>query len=336
MEQVTDAKKKEGWFFNAWQINSLAWLLSLALFFFALSRVSQLIYFGQNNIASVVVNQLQNDASPGVQQLVQQRLERRAEDNALVQRWLGFVYLQEGKQAAAYEQWASVPEMEREMVLWGNRWQRYGYFAKARVWYEHTTAVFPGLADGWYYLGTVQEQLLDRAAAQAAFEQGIDQKRFDTVGSSDIYLRLGALVSQQDWQLADRYFIAAINDDQFQQEDAVRAHYLHGQALRRLGDKEAALGVYQALVQEWPAHYWGWVQLGELTWLVEHDFEQAEKALQKAVQIAPSEKWAYRSLGMVYAENGRFADADTMYLYVLERDPNDEAGLAWLQKQEQP
>lgn len=319
---------------------SVFYLLVLFVVFFLFSgRVAKIVRLVEGNTGAIVFNQLQT-RQPQVTGLdifsVQQRLENTFLSNLSAQRWLGFVYLQQGKRALAYEAWAGVPSMGRELVLWGNRWQRYGLVDEARVWYEHATAVSPDVADGWYYLGSIQESRHRPEEAEAAYVRGIQQEHFVAVGVSDLFLRLGALMSQTDWQAADPYFMKAIEADAFRQEETVRAHYLHGQARRRLGDIAGALGVYQQMVQQWPTHYWAWVQLGELTWQVEGDLDQAEVSLKRAIALMPGEKWAYRALGLVYGANGRLSEAETMYHRVLEIDPNDIVAQTELRKQQQP
>jgi len=48
----------------------------------------------------------------------------------------------------------------------------------------------------------------------------------------------------------------------------------------------------------------------------------------RAVEISPNQKWGYRSLGSLYRDLGRTAEALQMYLKVLEIDPADD----WVRK----
>lgn len=170
-----------------------------------------------------------------------------------------------------------------------------------------------GNAQAWAWLGEAQQQTgqdghveLDRALA-------LDHKSVTVHALRGLYWNRQGKYSQM---LAE-YLLAAEYEPQ---NPAWQASL--GDAYIKLGDLASAFDAYQRAIQLAPEESTYWRLLA--VFCAENGVRVEDVGLpaaQQAVELAPSDPLALDALGFSYFSSGRFANAETVLLDVIELDP---------------
>jgi Flp pilus assembly protein TadD len=123
-------------------------------------------------------------------------------------------------------------------------------------------------------------------------------------GQADAFQR--GLTALQDNRYADALeeFTAAEREH----PDDARIHNFRGIALARLGENAKAAAEYQESIHADPRMEDAYRNLGFLEW-TEHQLEPARHALERAVELSPSDSFAHYYLGRVELEGQRYPQA---------------------------
>lgn len=101
--------------------------------------------------------------------------------------------------------------------------------------------------------------------------------------------------------------------------------YDKGLAAERKGEKDAALGHYEAALRIAPDYYPAHNNLGTL-YLGKSDFKSAEEQFREAVRLDQNEAQAYFNLGSVLMLTGRVPEAEVTLAQGLQRRPDSAYG----------
>lgn len=82
----------------------------------------------------------------------------------------------------------------------------------------------------------------------------------------------------------------------------------------------------QRLTERYPEGLEGWVNLG-VAYYRQADYERAERALLKVIEVNAQNKVALNYLGLVKRQLGQFAEAENYYRQALEIDPDYPAAV---------
>lgn len=229
---------------------------------------------------------------------------------------------------AALQAWRDTPDGTQELRAWAQRAERGRDWSEAARWYGLLLALEPDSAGVWYRYGEVLMQLGRPRAAVNAFQSGLDATAVAKVGASDFLTRLGGLARQgnnPDWALAYEYFGEAIARDVFSVAgNPGTAHMGRAEAADRLGRLDQAMADYRWVAEQQPNNYWAHVHGGRLTWYLDRDAAQATELLRRAVEVDPTNQWAYLNLAQVYAESGQRDLAISLLDQALQSLPENE------------
>jgi tetratricopeptide (TPR) repeat protein len=248
-------------------------------------------------------------------------------------RALGYVAFLGGNETAAIHAWKNAPSMTGELIEKGQEAQQEGDNNEALRWFDLVTRIAPDLADGWYFLGQAFEGQGDWQSAAESYETAVSCPTRERMGYSDLSFRLG----RARWQVGDdqAVILAALDQallaDDFSGDWArEQSHYFRGVVLKQTGQGREAAREFAWVVAHARDDYWAHVQLGLLTWELDHDQTAAERLLQTAIQLDETNKWAYRHLGQIYEATGQMDRATAMYRKVLALDAEDEVAAIFL------
>lgn len=124
-----------------------------------------------------------------------------------------------------------------------------------------------------------------------------------------IVIALGArtFVRAADWRTVESFNLAAVRTA----PASVKALYNAGNARQAAGDLDQAIEYYRDAVSRLDSYGKAWTNLGTALYLRgRHD--EAERALQRAVELQPESVTAHASLGELYLATKRAADAANM------------------------
>lgn len=229
-----------------------------------------------------------------------------------------------------------------DLMAWGDKERSEGNDAMALFWYSRATERDPQSADALYYAAIAHESLSQSAEAKATLKQALERPTFNKIGPSDAYARLARVKTQLEGAVNWREILTdtsrALTIDQFAEDsfEEVRAHYLQGEALRNLEEPFAALEAYRWVVSNEPQHYWAHLRLGVLLWETEHDSQQAEEILRRAITLDETHPAAYLRLADMLTETGQVDRAITLYEQLLQFNPSHAQALARLEKLQAP
>lgn len=250
-------------------------------------------------------------------------------------RRLGYAYLAAGDEDGAIAAWINAGAMVDELVNAGRIAEQDGRIESAASWYRYASQVMPEDPSGWLHHGLVLEQRGDWAAAQAVYEQGVAGQGLVAPPNGDLLYRLARAHqqtgTQPDWDTIRDLTARAIAGDAFLEEwNRVQAHYLHGEALRSLGFPAEARAEYYWVLTRRPDDYWTRLRLAGIAWQVDRDADTAKAFIDEALALAPDSKWAYLQLAQLLDQQGKEAEAQTVYEHVLRLDPDDRTATNWL------
>jgi tetratricopeptide (TPR) repeat protein len=206
---------------------------------------------------------------------------------------------------------------------------------KAISAYLQAAQLLPGNRDIWYELGYAYSLRQEWDLALQAYEQGL-QANSGQVGLSNFYFRIGVIrqysLSPRDFEGAWEAYDRALKSDDYPVDYWMRAdtYYQKGVILGRSKHWEDALQEYQKALALNPRHYWAHLLSASTLWELERE-EEAKEMAQKAVSLEPNKKNGYMLLGDFYSAETNISQASTMYMKVLEIDPQDQAARSALE-----
>lgn len=222
--------------------------------------------------------------------------------------------------------WVEVENAPTMLKTWANQEMRQGDLAGSREWYLLLVNIEPENGDLWYELARVTEEL-DGYRARDYYLHALNAQHHTVFGKSNILTRLGDVERLQeniDWPQVLAYYDEAIQQDDFIVENDFNLSRLgRAEALERLGQLDASLEQYRALIEVEPNLYWANLHAGRLTWYLQRDSVTAAAYLQKAIEINDKLKWAYLNLGIVFANSGEPELALSMLEKTLLIDEDD-------------
>ncbi len=201
-------------------------------------------------------------------------------------------------------------------------WARGNSEAAEREW-RKALRLDPGDATTWNYLGGVYAQRKQYASAVGYLQRAT---KLDPA-YTDAHLNLGAAYAEMGlMKLAEIQFRAAValSPLNVQARNVLGKLYLDGALLREAEEQFRQSAEIEPNVAAYD--HLGYIYL---RW---SDRERAERAFKAALLVNASDSRAHFSLGAIYMQAGRHAEAIREYLAGLEADPHDAEALAALQK----
>lgn len=264
-------------------------------------------------------------------QLAQMTLIRKANQSVKQQSgWAqaGLAFLLENKLPEAEDAWQQSMLPAESLLQYAAHARELGYVQTALKICDLVIAVDPTFRDPWYLKADIWTSQGDHEAALAAFQHGLEGTEYGRYGQSDFSFRMGEIYAlflpESDLVTAQTMYTQAIRQNDFQSEsDYIRTRFLHGEAYRIFGKLAAAMAEYRQVLSLNSNHYWANIRLGQLLWSETQELTEVETLLLRAIASNAQEKGAYKMLGAVYLDNGRFSAAQTMYETVLKLDPTD-------------
>jgi Flp pilus assembly protein TadD len=187
---------------------------------------------------------------------------------------------------------------------------RRGEFERALAHYLRAVGIEETL-DGWLRVGAACDELGNHGRAVMAYEKvlQLDAEHVDShEGAGLAYLALGNGAS------AAAHLRRAVELDQRRW----RSHNALGILADRAKDHGAAALHYLAALDVYPSSPMVLNNLGYSRYL-SGDLEQAARDFYRATQASPDYKPAWANLGMVYAEQGWYADAINVLAKTVDR-----------------
>ncbi|MGD9852763.1 MAG: tetratricopeptide repeat protein [Nitrospirales bacterium] len=93
-----------------------------------------------------------------------------------------------------------------------------------------------------------------------------------------------------------------------------------GVALSMIGNAQEAASEFRLLIEDQPEWIPGWTQLGHV-YMVLHQWEQASKVFQRAVELDPKSGNLHYVLGRTLTEQGRLSEAEQAFHHAVEMEP---------------
>jgi tetratricopeptide (TPR) repeat protein len=194
--------------------------------------------------------------------------------------------------AAWKEAWRRAGLAADEFLAQGERARKAGLYEEAMHWYRRAQRLEPGWGDAWYFMGLAYEEQAQWEPALAAYAQAVTLDSYRQVASSIPLYRMGTIYQRQlvppQLDKAFSAYQAALALDDFRStQDAARAH----------------------------------ARLGQVYYALHNDMATAIAEMQKALTLAPDDKWLPYMLGELYRREGRLAEAREAYEQALQLDP---------------
>lgn len=187
-----------------------------------------------------------------------------------------------------------------------------------------------------YKLGYSRFRMQEFALAADAFENAAARTAGE-IGLSNVYFHLGLSVDSlpHDDEIIARAIDAyteAIEIDEYTEQTWRQsdAYYRRGVLYLKLKRTEEAMAEFEQTLAINPTHYWAHVLMARVFWNA-GDIDTALEYAEKAIEIRPDSKGAYRFLGEFYLDTGKTDQAREMYFVILSIDPNDEEALLVLE-----
>lgn len=242
-------------------------------------------------------------------------------------RGIALVRMTQGKLNEVAAAYLHVNNYRAELLDWGARAEARKQWAKAQDWYRVAILLEPENGDHYYRLARISAEQGEPEAADY-YAQALTASRHIEFGRSNILTRLGELEKQAenpDWEHVLALFDKAMEENAYiDRHDNIVSRMGRAEALERLGRLRESLDEYRLIIHENSGVYWAYVHGGRLSWYVEDDAETAISYLKRAIQLNEKPKWAYLTLGQVYAQTGAIDLAIGQFQKTLTIDPNDE------------
>jgi tetratricopeptide (TPR) repeat protein len=243
----------------------------------------------------------------------------------------------EAPQAIAYRQlvnskpwigiWSEAGIEALDFIRSGQLAHKAKQYEDALTWYRWADRALPGRADPWYYSGLVYEDQGRWQDALDAYQHGLDFGGFRYVRRSGLSYRSGLIyqlwLEPIDLDAALAAYETALKDNKFNNHlEKADCYYRRGQVLwwQRSNLREAIDAFRQAIALD-PGHVSAHILLGAAIYARQKDAGEAEAQLERALELAPQNKWAFYHLGEIYRQEGRTSEASAMYGRALTLDP---------------
>ena len=96
------------------------------------------------------------------------------------------------------------------------------------------------------------------------------------------------------------------------QPDQVAASYYLGLTYNAIGDDGKAIPIFRDLIQSHPQHVPSYVKLGGIL-VREHQYEEAQRDLERAVALDPNSVEAHYQLGLLLRRVGKTAESESQF-----------------------
>lgn len=246
---------------------------------------------------------------------------------ALINTWRGDV-------VAASRQWQKTDETVRDIIRRGlnaeNAQNESSNPINPNIWYEIGLSIDPEIRDLWFYQGSFYQKLNQTEMAIKALKNGLQVSDSYEIGVGDMHLQLAEIYkSKAMLEVALNHLEKALiaNDFRNSEQSIIQAHYLRAEILNQLGQQAQAMEEYIFVLSLQENHYWALVRMGQLTWVLNSDADQAIEFIKTAIAINDHPKMAYKVLGNIYCQTGFTDRAILVYQEVLRRDPEDPVAL---------
>jgi len=306
-----------------------AWLIVLCFFFVAiLSATKDIRSYARLNLAYTWLNWDLADGTPPDKALA--RLNASATDISTAgsaRYGVALAHQSAGRYAEAVEAWSHVEQAPEYLEAWAILAERSSRLEDAEKWLFVLANLEPTNGDNWYELARISA-LSGDSTAKDYYNRAMTAPLRENVGVSNVLTRLGELeklAENPDWEHVLVLFDKAIEENAYvDRRDYIVSRMGRAEALERLGRLRESLDEYRRIIHENPGVYWAYVHGGRLIWYVEDDAETAISYLQRAIQLDKKPKWAYLTLGQIYAQTGAIDLAIDQFQKTLTIDPNDE------------
>jgi tetratricopeptide (TPR) repeat protein len=160
-----------------------------------------------------------------------------------------------------------------------------------------------------------------------AFERAAQSSKSEEYPLGTLHYQIGKIQQDQleQWDSALSNYELALASEVFL-SDIHRAdtYYRAGVIHKYKGEHQTARDKLLSAIEIIPYHYGALIELGKSYWQIDGNLDLAEETLLRAANASSTAKWAYKTLGDLYSEENRYADAISMYKRVLEIDPADQ------------
>ncbi|MBN1685271.1 MAG: tetratricopeptide repeat protein [Spirochaetales bacterium] len=199
--------------------------------------------------------------------------------------------------------------------LYGNAWHILGNREEAAHAYEMACEIDPetsiyriNAARMWESMGETEKALDDylKAARLLFREEGYAElsgilpqiERLDAGNLEALAIRGKLAFSEGQFEEAEKAFDTALAG----KSDDSSLHYLYGMLLAQRGEREKAAGYFEKATELEPDYYLYWFRRAEN----EHLLNQSPQAsLERALELAPDDKWVLNLAGLVELEHER-------------------------------
>jgi len=176
-------------------------------------------------------------------------------------------------------------------------------------------------------VATGQQPIAETAAAERAvrggnYELAIQESK-RALSRNERYVPAMVILAKAYFALHKNELCASILDTAGQIDDHNgEIYFLRGHLALSKDDKPAALAAFKAATDRDPAHASAWNDLAA-QYLVAHNFDGAQAAAARAVQIAPNFVKAHINLGSAMRGLKQYREAESEYRRALQLDPNN-------------
>ena len=168
---------------------------------------------------------------------------------------------------------------------------------------EKAVALKPDQDSYVYFLGSANVARGDLPKAASLFAELLQKKPHDAI----LNYAVGAV-----YYLQAKYTEAesSLKQSLAAQPDQVAASYYLGLTYDAIGDDDRAVPVFRDLLQGHPQHAPSYVKLGGIL-LREHQYDEAQQDLERAVLLDPDSVEAHYQLGLLFRRLGKTAEAES-------------------------
>lgn len=295
-----------------------------------------------NNVGLILFNRIPTDPLPfplqndvllqrasQSQKFLNLALEASSKSSS-ARRILGYSWLTSTQKEVTHELWKDDPQIQSELLLWGNLASENEDYASASEWYQLSIEFFPEWGDAWYYLGLDLQTQGEWESALAAYNQAVEKELFLHPVISNAYFQQGDIFQWkiQDTAQALEFYDTAINLNNFDSDEVkADAFYKRGEIYSWRGETTKAIEEYQQSIRNNPFHTWAQLRLSYAQYTIDNNLELAEERLQVVIEAwtltnNPNVVWAYWYLGEIYDDSGKTVQAIEAYQRVLHLNPN--------------